>query len=293
MRVQMPALGGAANVGSRYDRFFYEVRNRLDPANSPAVNSGVWSPKAGIAITPCRDVELYANYGEGFRSPSVVDDLLSNPALRPMKLVSREVGLHIAAVPRTSLAVDAWTTDIANESFQAAPGLPEQNIGRSRRSGYDIEGRYRAWSGAAGTASLFANLGTVSAHLIAQGPSAIYVPNVPAYVAQIGADFDVGSDAGRHLGGQVRVDLVGHQNLSEDGGQRTKPYPRIAGKLNYDLAEGWTAFSQATWYPGDRLSEFAVNFGPLTGATSSDIFVSPVPAFTFLIGLTYRFKTGA
>jgi hypothetical protein len=48
---------------------------------------------------------------------------------------------------------------------------------------------------------------------------------------------------------------------------------------------------QATWYPGDRLSEFATNFGNVTGASSSDIFTSPAPGLTVMAGLTYRLPT--
>ena len=65
----------------------------------------------------------------------------------------------------------------------------------------------------------------------------------------------------------------------------------MTGKLAYSWPEGWTAFTQATWYPGDRLSEVAFNFGDAVTATSADIFVSAMPRLVVLGGLTYRFPT--
>ena len=57
------------------------------------------------------------------------------------------------------------------------------------------------------------------------------------------------------------------------------------------MAGGLVRFTQATWYPGDRLSEVAFNFGDAVTATSADIFVSPQPRLVVLGGLSYRFPT--
>jgi hypothetical protein len=93
------------------------------------------------------------------------------------------------------------------------------------------------------------------------------------------------------LSGSAYVTFVGKKNLTQDGLITTSPFSRVTGKLAYTWPEGWTAFTQATWYPGDRLSEIAINFGNPTGASSSDIFVSAQPAIVVLAGLTYRFPT--
>jgi hypothetical protein len=45
------------------------------------------------------------------------------------------------------------------------------------------------------------------------------------------------------------------------------------------------------WYPGDRMSEFATNFGSVTAASSADIFTSPAPGLTVMAGLSYRIPT--
>ena len=69
------------------------------------------------------------------------------------------------------------------------------------------------------------------------------------------------------LSGSAYVTFVCKKYLTQDGLITTSPYSRVTGKLAYSLPEGWTVFTQATWYPGDRLSEIAINFGNPTGAS--------------------------
>ena len=76
-----------------------------------------------------------------------------------------------------------------------------------------------------------------------------------------------------------------------DATEELIPEGRVTGKLAYSWPDGWTAFTQATWYPGDRLSEIAINFGDPVGAKSSDIVVSAQPALVVQAGLSYRFPT--
>ncbi len=66
----------------------------------------------------------------------------------------------------------------------------------------------------------------------------------------------------------------------------------MSGRIAYVHPSGWTTFGQATWYPGDRLSEIALNFGNVVSASSADIYTSPVPRLTLLAGLTYGFASG-
>ena len=138
--------------------------------------------------------------------------------------------------------------------------------------------------------SLFANFGGVRARLIDAAPS-FFVPNVPNYVANIGIDFNVATVNAQTLSGSAYVTFVGKKNLTQDGLITASPYSRVTGKLAYSWPDGWTAFTQATWYPGDRLSEIAINFGDPVGAKSSDIVVSAQPALVVQAGLSYRFPT--
>ena len=276
--------------GARFDQFFYDVSNTLNPTVSPRVSPHATSPKAGIAVTPVRWLEVYANYGQGFRSPNAANELLDNPALNPLKLESREIGAQLR-FERVSFLVDAYTTDIDNEAFQAAPGLPVQNLGKSRREGMDFEAKVHAFRSEERRVSLFANYGFVDARLLASPPSR-YVPNVPDSVANVGAEFDVATLPGQRLSGTAYVSFIGRKPLAEDASIRTRPFRRVTARLAYAWENGLSAFGQATWYPGNRLSEAAFNFGPNVGASSADVFVSPMPKLTMLAGLRYGFVTG-
>jgi outer membrane receptor protein involved in Fe transport len=280
-------LTGAA----RYDQFFYDVTDKLTPANSTRIAPGVWSPKAGVSVTPVSWLELYANYGQGFRSIDAALELIGNPAIRPFKIESREVGIQLR-FDRFKLAADLWNTNSENESFQAAPGLPVTFLGRAVRKGFDLEGRLYVWKTAADNVSLFANYSPVQALLLDSAPS-LYVPNVPVSVANVGMDFDLATVNAQRISGEAYVTLVGKKYVTQDGLLTTSPFARIAGRLAYTWPEGWSVFGQAMWYPGDRLSEFATNFGSVTGASSADIFTSPAPGLTVMAGLSYRIPTPA
>ncbi|MEO6201764.1 MAG: TonB-dependent receptor [Nitrospirales bacterium] len=279
--------------GVRYDHFWYQVDDKLSASSVPNMDTGVFSPKAGIAVTPASWLEVFANYGEGFRSPSAVDDVVNSTKVKPIKLRSQEVGFQIQPSTRLTFRAALWSTRLNQEVFQATAGLDPQNLGKSLREGYDLEGRYYVRQDKQGQASLFVNYSQIRAKLVDSSP-AVDVPNVPLYLINVGSDVDVplgGPDSPHRVGGQLYVTFIGRKNLSEDGALTTKAYQRIANRLFYAHQSGWTGFMDIIWYPSNRLSETAINLGNPTGATSSDIFVNPQAPFTLQVGVSYRFKT--
>jgi len=279
-------LTGAA----RYDQFFYNVTDLLTPSNSTNIYPGIWSPKAGVTLIPVKWWDFYVNYGQGFRSIDAATELLGNPTIQPFKIESEEVGTHIA-IDRLVFHADVYTTHSKNEAFQAAPGLPETFLGAANREGFDLDARYHVFRDAQNDVSLYANYGQVVARLLNAAPS-YYVPNVPFYTANIGIDFNVAMRNAERLSGSAFISFVGHQNMTQDGALTASPYQLVTGRVNYSWPNGWTVFTEADWYPGSILSEFAFNLtGPVVGASSSDIYTAPVPRFTLLGGFTYRIPT--
>jgi len=274
--------------GGRFDQFFYEIDNRLNPAIEPDITPGIWSPKAGAAVTPVKWLELYVNYGQGFRSPDAVTELVANypQRVQPFKIESEEVGGKIQSGGLTVQAA-LYRTDAENEAFQPAPGLPVTLLGATRREGYDLDARYSVFKDRGSEIALFGNYGAVDAFRLDEPRT--YVPNVPDYTANLGVDFNVAAGgSGERLLGQAYVSFIGRKCLTEDCELTTSSFQRVSAKVAYAWTSGWSAFTQATWYPDNRYSEAAFDFGNAVHASSSDIYVGPVPEFTILTGFTYR-----
>lgn len=276
-------------AGERFDQFYYDINNRLN--NTLNIAPGITSPKVGVAITPAKWLELFANYGQGFRSVDVPLELIGNPTIQPFRIASTEGGVQFN-FDRFRLLGSYWTTESQNESFQAAPGLGVTFLGRTQRDGFDLDGRFYAVKDGLNSVTLFANYSGVRARILDTGFTS-YVPQVPSYTANVGVDVNVATRNLERLSGSAYVTFIGKKRLTQDGQITASAYQRVTGKLAYSWPEGWTAFTQATWYPGDRLSEAAFNFGDAVTATSADIFVSAQPKLVVLAGLSYRFQTAS
>jgi outer membrane receptor protein involved in Fe transport len=274
----------------RYDQFYYNVTDNLTPSLSTDISPGIWSPKAGVTLIPFKWWDVYANYGEGFRSIDAATELIGNTTIQPFKIESEEIGTHVD-ISKFVFHADLYTTHSQNEAFQAAPDLPETFLGAAVREGYDLDARYYLLKDPANKVSLFANYGQVVAKLLNSAPS-FYVPNVPLYTSNVGVDYSVAMHNAERLSGSAFMSFTGHQNLTQDGGQTASAYQRVTGHVNYSWPNGWDVFSTAIWYPGSILSEFAFQLtGPVVGASSSDIYTAPVPRWTFLSGFVYHFPT--
>ena len=158
-----------------------------------------------------------------------------------------------------------------------------------------METRYYVLQDERGLVSVFANYTQLRARLLGRGES-LFVPNVPQSIFNVGTDFDAplwGPNSPHRLSGMLYLQLIGQKHLSKDSSLTTNPYERLAGRLAYSHNSGWTTFLDVIWYPGDRNSETAFNFGPPTNANFSDIVVNPQAPVTVLGGVSYRFRTGS
>lgn len=85
--------------------------------NSGNSTAGIVSPKAAIASTPVRQVELYANYGEGFHSSDGRGTVItikpqdSTPPSKVDALVKArgyEIGVRARSVDGLTLTATQW-----------------------------------------------------------------------------------------------------------------------------------------------------------------------------------------
>ena len=205
--------------------------------------------------------------------------------MKPIKLISQEVGIQIQPSPRFKFLADVWYTTLTQEIFQAATGLDRQNLGHSIREGYDIEGRYyvrqtnRARRPCSSTIPTFPDPhGSVASRLRAKRARLYRQDRQRCGCASVRGRFP------SSCRGQLYVEFIGKKNLTEDGMITTNPYQRISSRLFDGHQSGWTGFVDMTWYPTDRLSETAINFGNPITATPADIFANPQAPVTLMVG---------
>ena len=158
-----PAL--EATLVGRYDYIRLPYEDLLDPSQSGLNVFRHVSPRAALSWSPVAGHEVYASLSGGFRTPALVEIACSDPtaacplpfalgpdpALRPVIATTYELGWrHRPAGVRLVLAADAYLTNVRDDIFFVAPTATTgyfQNIGSTRRSGFEAAARWTAPSG--------------------------------------------------------------------------------------------------------------------------------------------------
>lgn len=264
--------------GLRYDIFRQDVVNRLTPSQSGSGSQTLASPHIGLVFTPLDWVDMFVNYGTGFRSLAVTE-LSPTSATRPQgfdltppQIQSRDAGFKLRQGPfRFNGSVYAST--VADEIRETQPGSNNfQNIGNTRRDGYQLEGFWDPLPNLALTASYSYVDAKVTNPLV---PGQFAVSSNPRSIITAGIQYSQPL-----FGGQLLVDYYA-QNVG------AKPF-YVAGVVN-----------ETTPYQQHNL-RFGFNHGPSSysvfgtfrprdfASDQSGSSFNPLPNFEF--GGSYRYS---
>ncbi|MEM6415890.1 MAG: TonB-dependent receptor [Pseudomonadota bacterium] len=223
-----------ASAGLRGDFFNFNVGSSID-VNSGDGSDGIVTPTAGLAWRAANNVELYANYGQGFhsndvRGASITLDPISLTPADPVDVLVRAEGAEIGARFETdtfnATIVGFWLELDSELVFVGDAGTTEPNDG-SRRFGVEFNAFWRPtdWlifdATAAYTDARFANA-DANADRIPQA-----VENV------FGAGVSV--EPVRDLTATVRLRRFGEAPLIEDGSVFSEPTTIVNLGLYKDL----------------------------------------------------------
>jgi iron complex outermembrane receptor protein len=146
-------LAGARYSDVRFDSLDHYI-TALNPDDSGRVAFSHASPVGGLVWHAAEDVNVYANWGEGFETPTFIELAYRNVgtglnfALQPAISRSTEIGVkaYFAGAHRVNLA--AFSTNTSNEIIvDASTGgrTTYKNAGRTRRRGVEAQ-----WEGTIG-----------------------------------------------------------------------------------------------------------------------------------------------
>lgn len=260
----------------RYDILFYQVNDIVDRINvSPTL--GVASPKAGLSITPVSGLDLFANFGEGFRPPDPFSELPFNQHLPVAKNESVEAGVQYNSPNGIwQFLGDVFHTRFSNEILAGAPGTPSTTLGPSERDGFDIEARVVLYTHGRALLSVFGSYSAVHAYLLPRVGSGSSIPNVQDFLGKYGCDLTLplpSIDSPHIFSVSVYQEIVGPEPLNTFRSVSTRTFSRITANLNYTNKnlKGFSAFVNFIVYPDRRDDETAFNLGsdtaPLVGVS--------------------------
>lgn len=180
-------------VGARADRFYGDFDNRTTStfSNTPILNYGwIAQPKASATLRITDRVSTYANYGRGFQIGSGIASYGRTP-LRASRNDGVEGGVVSTPLSFLSVRAGVWQQNASDEvRLRFDNSGDSENIGRTRRTGVDVESSVRlprgvsAWVAATSQRARLVEPGLTNA--AARGKLLNHVPN---WTVKYGADW--------------------------------------------------------------------------------------------------------
>nr|WP_295660989.1 TonB-dependent receptor [Polymorphobacter sp.] len=222
-------------LGLRGDGYAFDVRSTI-AANSGTSTAGIVSPKAAIAWTPFRQIELYANYGEGFHSNDGRGTTITidpNDGVRPVDKVSAlvkalgyETGIRARPADGLTLTATYWWLNLKSElQFEGDAGETAP-VGPSKRQGYELSAFYKP----AEWLTIDGQYSRSYARETDLPPGADHIPNALESVVSAGAVVKYARTSAA-----VRVRHFGPYPIIEDNSIRAKPLTVVNARLGFDF----------------------------------------------------------
>ena len=220
--------------GARADVYRFSVDADL-AANSGMNSDTIFSPKASIAYTPFEQIELYANYGQGFHSNDArgtsinIDPNTGGVADRVDALVAGtgyEGGVRTRPLPGLTLTGSYWWLDLDSELLFIGDGGTTEAQGPSKRQGFELGAFYQPASWLTVDAEYTKSRGRLTGLPLEENriPGAIETVIAGGFVAKY-----------KQASLAMRLRHFGSYSLIEDNSVRADPLTVLNARLEYQV----------------------------------------------------------
>jgi len=278
--------------GLRYDYFNIDIYNRVNPLNSGIAKPTAFSPKIGVVITPYKDINIYANRAQGFRSPGAVEMSPNKKKtdfnLHVATVETYDVGVNALLYERLYLSFDYYNTRMKDEVLQNNTTGLYENIGNTKRTGFDTEAKIFLTK----ELTIYGSFGDVRGRI--KNPQKVgeyYITGLSRDVSTVGFEFlkSWGEETRKSWGKENRVGVnfyylrYSRATLTADGTKISPQYDQFLSKLSYGW-RNWTASVDIIFTPREYSTE---SMG--WNATYNSYTFWPQPRWDVLAGLKYQF----
>ena len=279
------------DISVRADHYRFDVSDLLGP-NSGSGSETLLSPKFNLVYTPFNGMETFFSVGRGFhsndaRGATIVQDPVTGEAVDPVDALARaesfEVGMRTALIPKTQLAISAFTMKLDSELIYVGDAGTTEASDGSRREGVEINALYSP------TSWLLFDADASWTHARLRGASTDnYIPNAVKNTASVGVIVD---DNNGWSGG-LRVRYLGKAPLIESADVYSKSTLLMNAQMSYAITPSVSVALEVmnlldsddydiTYYYESRL---AGEVAPV-----EDIHFHPVEPRSLRISVTARF----
>ncbi len=292
-----------STLGLRYDYMDVDVhaeKGAFNQNNGGKTSAQQLSPKLGLAITPWKSLEFYANWGRGFHSNdsrgAVITDNAADgsPADRvPLiaKSTGSELGLRAAPLPGWHTSVALWQVKSSSELvFVGDEGVTEPR-GSSQRQGIEWTNHLTV----SDQVFLDADIALSKARFTQSENGGKHIPNAVPVTASLAANFDDGNQ----WSGGVRVRYIGAYALEETGKEKSSSFTTANAKVEYKINPQWQASLSVLNLFNRKANDIEYFGGACTqsdgpgcggGEGVDGRLVHPLEPRSLRVGLRYSFK---
>jgi len=208
--------------GVRYDWVKFNFDDRRVESNSKDKLMSKVTPSCGVVLTYQKDSELYGNFGQAFRTPSIGQMFTygssANTNLLPEEATNYEIGVRHQFNERLKTSVSVYWMKINNEIWYDNASRQYQNYGRTFHDGMELSTDFKV----ADALTAFGNYTYTRAVDDSDGAfKNKFLTNVPINKGTIGmsiyTDFGLkaylaSTWAGKAYIDSANVDVLGHYN---------------------------------------------------------------------------------
>jgi len=268
--------------GIRYDYLSMDIDNVLYTQNSGDANMDVVSPKIGMVVTPVNDLNFFANYGKGFRSPAVWEvspvGRNANFDLGVSEIDSYDAGFNVLIKKTVYFGASYYNTFLEREVATNPETKRNENLGESERTGIDTELRFFLPF----NLELFATYGYVKGRLENPSvPGAVYIRALPEDVLTVGFNWTHQLATNQKLGLDAYYLRYGERPLDTKNLSQAEPFDRYFAKINYGF-DKWTFSLEGQYTPDEYDSEWSYLAG-------GELTYLPSPEWQALAKIKYTF----
>ncbi len=280
-------------LGGREDRIDADVNNLAATAvEKPSGYRGATqlSPKAALVISPSEQVDLFANFGQGFHSNDVRTVIVGSATTLIARATGYELGTTVRPVQGLSVSALAFLLDLTSEETIDGDTASTDPSGPTRRYGTEVTARspYKTIVDGEGTYT-YAHARYTDAADIAAGTTLVALAPEHTFSAEVGAIYPIAPKM--TLVGSVNVRAMSDRPAATDGSLTATGFAVFNGQLglrvrNYELSGTVINVGDAVYREG----QFAVSSRLPGEGPNPPVGISFTPGVPreFLLSLSIR-----